>query len=494
MALTVACLSALLSIGLHLAAPPIVVESVPLDGDDAVDPALATLRITFDQPMSPAGFSLCGGGPTFPELLGRPRWASPTELVVDVRLKPSTDYAFTVNCPGASNTRSVRGEAARVEPIRFRTRAERDAPPPPLTAEANEEAIRRLRHALEERYAYRDRPIDGVPVHWMDAVDAHAASLRRAQTKAAFAHETARLLANARDLHVSVAVGAIQIATHRREALLTMRPDRMTELVPGWRDVGGGIAIGRFDDGILYLECASWMPPRRSTLDPNGDAGRSDRPAPEDAAFLAPLLAAIDGLERPARVIIDVRRNGGGDERLARLVAARFLPAGGAGVVYARNRIGPRGAEGEPPLLDRILEPMHGAATHNGQPIGFDGDVAVLMGPTNMSACESFLLMMRATGRARLFGERSGGSSGNPKPHDLGNGVTVLLSSWRDYTPAGELIEGVGIAPDESVRFHEAGRGASHPLPGPPEAEGNRPSEPDPVLAAALRWLRRAER
>lgn len=94
------------------------------------------------------------------------------------------------------------------------------------------------------------------------------------------------------------------------------------------------------------------------------------------------------------------------------------------------------------------------------------------MGPGNMSSCESFLLMMRQAG-ATLVGEKSYGASGNPKPHDLGNGVTVYLSSWNDMLPDGTPLEGRGVAPDVTVKAT------------PAELEKG-----DSILDAALKILR----
>jgi len=96
----------------------------------------------------------------------------------------------------------------------------------------------------------------------------------------------------------------------------------------------------------------------------------------------------------------------------------------------------------------------------------------VLMGPANISSCESFLLMMRAAG-CTLIGAKSGGSSGNPKPHDLGNGVSVMLPSWRNQTLDGRDLENVGIEPDVVV-----------------DADVARFKTTDPVLKAALEHLR----
>ncbi|MBL9124697.1 MAG: hypothetical protein JNG90_13760, partial [Planctomycetaceae bacterium] len=74
----------------------------------------------------------------------------------------------------------------------------------------------------------------------------------------------------------------------------------------------------------------------------------------------------------------------------------------------------------------------------------------------------------------RLIGERSYGSSANPQPHEIAPGLTLLVPSWRDYLPTGELLEGQGVGPDISV---------------PAGAE----DASDPVLATAVAYLRSAE-
>ena len=73
---TLAAVFVLVTVCLHgLAEPPKVVKASPDNGDTDVDPALKEIRITFDQPMSPTGHSIVGGGPNFPKLTAKPRWA-----------------------------------------------------------------------------------------------------------------------------------------------------------------------------------------------------------------------------------------------------------------------------------------------------------------------------------------------------------------------------------------------------------------------------------
>ena len=104
----------------------------------------------------------------------------------------------------------------------------------------------------------------------------------------------------------------------------------------------------------------------------------------------------------------------------------------------------------------------------------FRGRVAVLIGPGTVSSCESFAMMMRRVPGCKLIGARTAGASGNPKPFDLGNGVTLFVPSWRDLDLDGACLEGRGLAPDIEV---EADLGAFR--------NGH-----DPVLALALAFLR----
>ena len=78
------------------------------------------------------------------------------------------------------------------------------------------------------------------------------------------------------------------------------------------------------------------------------------------------------------------------------------------------------------------------------------GPVVVLTGPACASSNEAFLLMMRASG-AKLVGERSRGSSGNPRPVELDNGVVLYVPTWQALDADGKPLEGIGIAPDVEV-------------------------------------------
>lgn len=106
--------------GLYAAAPK-VVQTMPQNGQQDVDPQLMTLRVVFDQPMSRGGLSVCGSGPKFPTIVGEPRWINPRTLAMRVKLEPNKEYELSINCPSAQNFKNTQGEAAEIYPIAFKT-------------------------------------------------------------------------------------------------------------------------------------------------------------------------------------------------------------------------------------------------------------------------------------------------------------------------------------------------------------------------------------
>ncbi len=413
----VACFVAATLACVASAAPPSVVSAWPDHGDVRVDPELREIRIEFDQAMSTAGQSICGRGPAFPTLTDKPRWEIGADgtmrvLVLPVKLEPEHEYMMSVNCPAANNCRSTAGEPAEPTPLWFKTGRAGDASPPGPTPDENREAIAALRRAIDGRYSYRDLRVND----WDAKFDAWREKLEHAPTRGAFARTAARLLMAAEDPHISLRVGEAVVGTVRGGPRANVDFSHVDKLVPGLKWKNSAVATGTLDDGVGYIAITSWSP-----------------------ELVDPVLAALDDWRTAPGIIIDVRANGGGDELAARSVAARFAsrPA-----VYSKHQY--REGDGFGPVVDRVLEPAPVEARCTGK-------VVVLMGPACMSSCESFLLMMRHGANAPLVGARSRGSSGNPKPVDLKNGVAAILPTWRDMLPDGTLLEGRGVEPDQAV-------------------------------------------
>lgn len=423
------------------AAPPRVAKCTPDNGDTDVDPKTKQIRIEFDQDMSNKGHSVCGGGPAFPEIRGKPRWAGKRVFVLNVRLQPDHEYSFSINCPAAQNFRSASGEPVESYPVTFKTGSGKSSgESKKADATANKKAVAALRDAIDKHYSYRDlRKVD-----WPALFKQHAKALESAESPAAFARAASKLLASAEDMHIWLDVDGVHVATYRRKVTPNVDLRTLERVVPGFKKQNDMISTGRFKDGTGYVLITTW--------------------GPKDDGDLEAAFEALADFADAKALIVDVRMNGGGSEPLAQDFAGCFVrkPA-----VYSKNVTRDPDAEGGfTEVRERVLSPKKGRPR-------FGGKVAVLMGPACVSSCESFLLMMRQAPGCKLVGARSFGSSGNPKPHELGNGVTVFLPSWKDMLPDGTLLEGKGVEPDITV-----------------EATPEQLKKDDPVIAAALKALR----
>ena len=414
--------------------PPRVVRTVPENGAQSVDAATTELRVTFDQPMR-RGYSFVTGKSMYPEVVGKPQWISDTTIVLSVKLKPDHEYRLSINSKSHQNFRGTNGLPAVSYPISFRTAPSGDVKP--LDPEQNRKSLKQLRSAIETKYSYRDlRDVD-----WDVRFAEFEARLIDAKTPDQFAILAGQLLEVARDAHIWLNVDGDQLAGFRRNVRLNADRDLLKRIVPKFKSVSGVVATGRFPDGPAYLMIRSW----------SQKAARDIEAAAKWIAELSP----------DDTLILDIRFNGGGDERLASKIAGRFVEQS---VVYAghlnRDTSSPSGFS---KIKTRTLKPIRP---------GFRGRMVVLMGPANMSSCEAFLLMMKQAPQCTLMGEKSYGCSGNPKPVRLTNGVTVFLPSWVALTPDGEPFEGKGILPDVHVEF--------------PDKSGDQ----DPLINAALELLK----
>ncbi|MCA9290561.1 MAG: hypothetical protein KDA25_05500 [Phycisphaerales bacterium] len=428
--------------GTTLGAPPVVVRTMPAHGDAAVDPGLREIVIEFDQDMAPDGYSLVGGGPQFPGRDGEPAWRTPRTFVLPVALDADQLYTFSINLGDLANFRNVDGESAIARRLTFITRphdgvATDDA----VTPDTNRLALAELRAAIDERYAYRDR----LGIDWSRRFDDAADTFIAAPTARAFAVHAGTILAEAADLHVSITVGDESIPVFGRAVSGNIAKASLARSVPDLHPVNRTVMRGTVGGDIPYLLITTWAWGAATDLQAALDAIAEARDAP--------------GL------IIDVRPNAGGSEPLAERVASRFVDEPR---VYAKHITRDAALPGGfTPVSERVLDPAP-----EGERFGA-GRVAVLMGPRNMSSCEAFLLMMKQSPRCRLVGARSWGSSGNPKPVALSNGVSLMLPSWQAMRPDGTVFEGEGIAPDLEVRFDPAASEA-----------------PDPVIERAATWIR----
>jgi C-terminal processing protease CtpA/Prc len=81
----------------------------------------------------------------------------------------------------------------------------------------------------------------------------------------------------------------------------------------------------------------------------------------------------------------------------------------------------------------------------------FLGPVVVLTGPETFSAAEDFVVLLHASKRATVVGERTNGSTGQPLMIDLPAAVKARICTIHNTYPDGREFVGVGVIPDVEV-------------------------------------------
>lgn len=247
------------------------------------------------------------------------------------------------------------------------------------------------------------------------------------------------------------AIGATIAYTHNGPWVTHVRPGSLAfeaGVAPGWR--ADGIEVTPIAGGAVTVK-AVFSPP-------GGDKQRfewtvaADAPLPPPAAqysrsrvgdvellsfnrFLPPqvdpMLVALETAgSRP--VILDLRRNTGGMASQCRRLAGVLLPPGTPlGVMQTASR------------RSVMTVPASGRR--------FNGPLAVLIGRGSGSAAEVLACALQEHGRARLFGDCSGGAVLVANKYGLPDGgeLTVPFASY--LSAHGVRLEGVGVTPDVGV-------------------------------------------
>ncbi len=387
---------------------PAIVGLEPAHLQSRVDAVKTTqLVVRFDMDMDPKLHSLCGGGPSFPKVL-RTGWRDARTFVVDVELGWNTVYSMDLACPGSSGFRSQAGGMLAPTPWRIATRGE------PLPPGDGALAAKLLFEGVSDQYSYRDR----LGIDWNELERTFHDDMVNAADGPALALLVTEVLSTAQDPHITVRWEECTLPSWRRPVVANIDLRSVQTVFPKLARVGKTALSGRTDDGIGYLYVPTFAREQREEFDR--------------------LLETLRGMLDCKALILDVRTNGGGDEMLARRLAAFFVKGD---KVYAGHRVrDPKAPGGFREVEQRSLR-------GNPEPDVYARPVAVLMGSLNMSSCEAFLLMMKQAPQAILVGEKSYGSSGNPVSHTLIPGLTVMLPSWQALLPDGSMFEGEGIEP-----------------------------------------------
>ncbi len=148
-------------------------------------------------------------------------------------------------------------------------------------------------------------------------------------------------------------------------------------------------------------------------------------------------------------IIIDMRSNGGGSGYLADQMASYFFdeeyPLGNSGR-YDES------------LNDFYFDPNRRESFFLApEPLRYRGNVAVLVGPNCLSACEFFSWNMTRGNRADVVGQYpTGGLGGSVERFFMPNDITMQLTVGRAVDADGNIhIEGIGVVPTVLVPVTE---------------------------------------
>jgi C-terminal processing protease CtpA/Prc len=169
----------------------------------------------------------------------------------------------------------------------------------------------------------------------------------------------------------------------------------------------------------------------------------------EDDSAADAWLAAFDEIAKSSALVIDVRRNGGGNSDvgykiLSTLDSKAFLTSRWATRDY-KPTWRAWGKE----------QPMYAEAPEAVQPDPqrqYRKPVLVLTSAATFSAAEDFAVAFDGMQRGTLVGEATGGSTGQPLFIKLPGGGSARICTKQDTYPDGRVFVGVGVQPQHLVR------------------------------------------
>jgi carboxyl-terminal processing protease len=171
----------------------------------------------------------------------------------------------------------------------------------------------------------------------------------------------------------------------------------------------------------------------------------------DDAAALGEALdAALTLFKRAKAVIVDASTNDGGQDLLARQIAARFTEK--RTLAYSKYAGDDPGARPQAVYLEPGDQPR------------YTGPVYLLTSNVTVSAAEIFTMAMRALPNVTHIGQTTRGSLSDVLTKRLPNGWTVTLSNEVYLDAAGKAWEGLGIPPQVPIQLFAQSEPVAAPL------------------------------
>lgn len=310
----------------------------------------------------------------------------------------------------------------------------------PLDEKAALAAFDKVWEAFDREYAmFAIKP----NVDWARLRETYRRRAAASKTNQELGNVIAEMLNHLEDLHVYIQVDGEHLPGYNRRGLLNANRSGAARLIGPIIRTGHDMDWGRTSDAIGYVNIYKLA----------------------DPALPGAFDDVLGRMGDTKGLVIDLRYNGGGSEPLGCEIAGRLLDRRR---VYSLSqfRSGPKHTD-LGPMRERICGPAG--------PWHYVAPVVVLQGRRTISSAESFALALAQCPQVTTMGDRTAGSSGNPRRVDAGAGIVVNLPRWIDMDPRGKPIDVVGIPPRVKIDA------------GPADFSGDN----DPVLTAALEHLRR---
>ncbi len=160
-------------------------------------------------------------------------------------------------------------------------------------------------------------------------------------------------------------------------------------------------------------------------------------------------MSIFDTLANTTALILDIRRNGGGNTDVSILKCLTDKPIKQA-QNFVRKYVPTYRAWGSEEGIVWQQEPQS-EWSPNGKKL-YTKPVVLLISPQTFSAAEDFAVIFDSMKRGKIIGEATGGSTGQPLPFTLPGGLMGRVCTKRDLYPDGKVFVGVGIKPDIEIK------------------------------------------
>ncbi|OUJ70374.1 S41 family peptidase [Hymenobacter crusticola] len=172
-----------------------------------------------------------------------------------------------------------------------------------------------------------------------------------------------------------------------------------------------------------------------------------------DFGYYAKAMDTVLGELKEAKgIVVEMRENDGGEDRVAQYIANRFASARHLSFT-SRVRNGPRHTDFGPEL--RFYTEPQGS-------FQYTKPVVVLQRRATFSSGETFVLAMKQNQNVVTVGDSTGGGFSDAVRHELPNGWNIRVPIADVRAADGKSYESIGLAPDRLVKNTQQALASGH--------------------------------